>query len=144
MSDFDFVGLVDRVLVERGWSARQVSIEAFGTPNVIDNLRRGRAPSLDRVRALCDHLGLECYVGRRRVVEDPGLHIERLAAALEAVKSDFPAVEEVLSAYDWAALVATIYALVDEHDVHRDQRRIREVIAIAKRFGVAEAVRDRD
>ena len=33
--------------------------------------------------------------------------------------------EEVLSSYDWAALVATIWALVDEHDVYRDQRRIR-------------------
>ena len=136
----DFVELVDRVLVERGWSARQVSIEAFGTPNAIDNMRRGRVPSLERVRTLCEHLGLECYVGRRRVMEEPGLHIERLAAALEAVKADFPKVEEVLSVYDWAALVATIYALVDEQDVHRDQRRIREVIAIARRFGVAEAV----
>ena len=75
-------------------------------------------------------------------MEEPSIHIERLAAALETVKVDFPKVEEVLSAYDWAALVATIHALVDEEDVHRDQRRIREVIAIARRFGVAEAVRD--
>ena len=138
----EFVELVDRVLVERGWSARQVSIEAFGTPNVIDNMRRGRMPSMQRVRTLCDHLGLECYIGRRRVVDDPGIHIERLAAALDAVRLDFPKVEELLSSYDRAALVAAIYALVDEDDVHRDQRQIREVIAIARRFGVAEAVRD--
>ena len=63
-------------------------------------MRRGRIPSLERVRTLCDHLGLECYVGRRRVMEEPSIHIERLAAALETVKVDFPKVEEVLSAYD--------------------------------------------
>ena len=66
----ELLELIDEVLAERRWSARQASIEAIGTPNLIMNMRRGRVPSIHRLRSLCDVLGLEFHramsVGRER------------------------------------------------------------------------------
>lgn len=61
----DLVGTINRVLRARGWSARQASIEAVGNHEFIRDKRRGRMPSVERLRALCDVLDLEFYVGPR-------------------------------------------------------------------------------
>ena len=55
--------VVQEALTERGWSARQASIEAVGSGHLISRMRRGQEPSVSRMRALCDVLGLECYLG---------------------------------------------------------------------------------
>ena len=86
----ELLELIDEVLAERRWSARQASIEAVGTPNVIMNMRRGRVPSINRLRALCDVLGLEFYIGRSRTVPGAEFDVDRLALALDAVAVGFP------------------------------------------------------
>ena len=62
------MGTINRTLRARGWSARQASIEAVGSHELIRDMRRGRMPSVERLRALCDVLDLEFNVGPRREV----------------------------------------------------------------------------
>ena len=75
---------IEQAVRERGWSARQASMEAVGSPELISNMRRGRVPSVDRFRALCRVLGLEFYVGRPR--EAVEVDEQRLELALEAAE----------------------------------------------------------
>ena len=136
----ELLELIDEVLAERRWSARQASIEAVGTPNVIMNMRRGRVPSIHRLRALCDVLGLEFYIGRPRTVRGAAFDVERLALALDAVAAGFPDADRRLSVHDRAQLMVAVYALLGEGDASASAERVRELIAIARRFGVADAV----
>ena len=138
----ELLELIDEVLAERRWSARRASIEAVGTPNVIMNMRRGRVPSIHRLRALCDVLGLEFYIGRPRTVRGAAFDVERLALTLEAVSAGFPDADRRLSVHDRAQLLVAVYALLDGSDASASAARVRELIAIARRFGVADAVRD--
>ena len=62
----DLITEIERAIKSRGWSARQASMAAVGNPDMIRGMRRGRSPTADRLRALCDVLDLEFYVGRRR------------------------------------------------------------------------------
>ena len=138
----ELLELIDEVLAERRWSARQASIEATGTPNLIMNLRRGRVPSIHRLHALCDVLGLEFYVGRPRTVGGAEFDVDRLALALESVSAGFPDADRRLSVHDRAQLLVAVYSLLGESDAPASAARVRELIAIARRFGVADAVRD--
>ena len=72
----ELLEFIDEVLTERRRSARQVSIEAIGTPNLITDMHRGQVPSIDRLRALCEVLGLEFYVGRARSVSPSNLSFD--------------------------------------------------------------------
>ena len=138
----DLLDLIDEALEERRWSARQASIEAVGSAHLISRMRRGQEPSVSRLRALCDVLGLEFYVGKPRRIPGTALDVGRLALALEAVTASFPEFERKLPMHDRAQLLAAVYALVDARDPSTSAAQVREVIAIAKRFGVADAVRD--
>ena len=136
----ELLELIDEVLAERRWSARQASIEAVGTPNVIMNMRRGRVPSIHRLRALCDVLGLEFYIGRSRTVPGAEFDVERLALTLDAVAAGFPDADRRLSVHDRAQLLVAVYSLLAGSDARASAARVRELIAIARRFGVADAV----
>ena len=136
----ELLELIDEVLAERRWSARQASIEAVGTPNVIMNMRRGRVPSIHRLRALCDVLGLEFYIGRPRTVRGVDFDVERLALALDAVAAGFPDADRRLSLHDRAQLLVAVYSLLGESAASASAARVRELIAISRRFGVADAV----
>ena len=138
----ELLELIDEVLAERRWSARQASIEAVGTPNLIMNMRRGRVPSIHRLRALCEVLGLEFYVGRPRSVPGAEFDVERLALALDAIAAGFPDADRRLSVHDRAQLLVAVYALLGGRDASTSAARVRELIAIARRFGVADAVRE--
>ena len=98
--------------------------------------------SIHRLRALCEVLGLEFYVGRPRAVPGAEFDVERLALALESVSAGFPDADRRLSVHDRAQLLVAVYALLGESDAPASAARVRELIAIARRFGVADAVRD--
>ena len=44
--------------------------------------------------------------------------------------------------HDRAQLIAAVYANIDERDAETSAVRVRELVAIARRFGVADAVRE--
>lgn len=57
---------VEAALEARNLSARRASIDVVGHDGLIRDIRAGRIPSVDRVEALFDYLGLEAYFGPRR------------------------------------------------------------------------------
>lgn len=138
----DLVGLIDEALERRGWSARRASIEATGAAHLVARIRRGQDPSVSRLLALCDVLGLECYVGPPRTVRGVDLDVGRLALALEAVGAGFPDADALLTLHDRAQLLAAVYSVIDERDAPASAARVRELVAIARRFGVADAVNE--
>lgn len=57
---------IEKALVQKGLSARQVSLEVVGHDGLIRDLRAGRSLGADRVAALAEVLDLEFYFGPRR------------------------------------------------------------------------------
>ena len=55
--------IISQALKKQGISARQASILATGGPELIRSIRRGSIPSVERIRALCEVLKLEFYIG---------------------------------------------------------------------------------
>ena len=45
-------------------------MRAHGSPELVRDMRRGHVPSVERLRSLCEALGLEFYVGPPRELED--------------------------------------------------------------------------
>ncbi|MCU0902402.1 MAG: hypothetical protein MUE83_00825 [Tabrizicola sp.] len=58
---------VEAALEARNLSARRASIDVVGHDGLIRDIRAGRIPSVDRIEALFDYLGLEAYFGPRRL-----------------------------------------------------------------------------
>ena len=93
----DILREIDDALRRHGISARAASIRAHGSPELIRDMRRGHVPSVERLRSLCEALGLEFYVGRPREREggdgaglpDVSLRaLERIARALAQLTAD--------------------------------------------------------
>ena len=55
-----------------GRSEREISRAATGQPSALSMLKMGRVPSVERVRLLCETLGLEFYIGPPRWRSDHG------------------------------------------------------------------------
>ena len=137
----DLIQLIDAALLERGWSARQASIEATGSAHLIARMRRAQEPGVGRTRSLCEVLGLEFYIGPPRTVGRVDLDVGRLALALKAVAAGFPDIERI-PMHDRAQLITAVYGNIDDRDAEASAERVRELVAIARRFGVADVVRD--
>ena len=96
----DILAAIDRALKERGISARRASLLGTSDPSAIRDMRRGRVPSVERIRALCAALDLEFYVGPRRHAEPgdtaltPG-QISRLAGAVSELAAILDEAERV-------------------------------------------------
>ena len=94
ISNADLLKIIDRALNEQGISARQASILATGTPELIRNMRRGRVPSVERFCALCDVLNLEFYVGPKYSQKSPSVRAvserQTIPGMLEEIISRLP------------------------------------------------------
>lgn len=68
----DLYDLIEQRRLELGFTQAEVSQRAFGKPDTstMQNLRRGNYPRVDRLKKICDALGLEFYVGARRGFEE--------------------------------------------------------------------------
>lgn len=102
---------INRALRTRGWSARQASVEAVGSPELIRDMRRGRLPSVERLHALCEVLDLEFYIGPRRV---PGtVDRERLERAVERTECMLEANARCIEPQAKAEAIVAVYELLD-------------------------------
>ena len=72
-ADKDLLAIINQALNRQGISAREASIRATGTPELIRNMRRGSVPSVERFRALCKVLKLEFYVGPEQLQKSPAM-----------------------------------------------------------------------
>ena len=122
---------VERAIQARGWSARQASMEAVGSPELIRSMRRGQVPSVERVEALCKALDLEFYVGPPRA-ERP-VDSERLEQALETTERALMSTGRRMSLPDKARAVAAVYDLIGEGRGRANAGRVLRLLeAMAK------------
>lgn len=108
----DLLREIERAVKARGWSARQASMMAAGTPELIREMRRGRVPSVERFRSLCQVLDLEFYVGPAR--GRTSVDSERLERALETTERALTSTGRTMGLTDKARAVAAVYDLIGE------------------------------
>ena len=128
----------ERAVRSRGWSTRQASMEAVGSPDMIADMRRGRVPSVERVRAMCEVLGLEFYVGphRRRTPVDA----KRLAQALSTADRAAQSCGLEMDHDDRAQVVAAIYDLIGDDREPTDTAQVLRLIeAVAQNRATTSA-----
>ncbi len=65
--------LIENKRRELGLSQTDVGMRAFGKADntAIQSIKKGSAPSVERMKAICDALNLEFYIGVHRDVSDP-------------------------------------------------------------------------
>lgn len=129
----DILREIDDALRRHGISARAASIRAHGSPELIRDMRRGHVPSVERLRSLCESLGLEFYVGPPRGLEgDVGAglpeaslrSLEQIARALAQLTVDAggnPIADDL-----WHALSARQYADLTPDAASRPPRYLTE------------------
>ena len=122
----DLVAQINRALRERGWSARQASMEAVGAPELIRNIRRGHLPSMERMQALCEVLDLEFYIGPAR--ESGSVDELRLEDAVDSTERTLQATGVRLDPRTKARAVVAIYELLDRKREPATAERIKRLI----------------
>lgn len=81
---------VEQALQAQNVSARRASIDVVGHDGLIRDIRAGRLPSVDRIEALFDYLGLEAYFGPKRLpLRAPTLHLVSNADPTQDVPPGF-------------------------------------------------------
>ena len=128
---------IERAVRARGWSARQASMEAVGTPELIRDMRRGRVPSVERFRALCEALDLEFYVGPKR--DRAPVDALRLEQALETADKVLASTGREMGRADKARAVSAIYDLIGEEHGAASAARVVHLIEVVAGSGNAEA-----
>ena len=122
----DLLNEIEHALRARGWSARQASLAAVGTPELIRDMRRGRVPSVERVRALCAVLDLEFYIGPLR--PSPAVDRFRLERALGVAERGLEMKGRVMNHAEKARFVSAIYALIGEESETENAESIVHLI----------------
>ena len=113
----DLSATINRALREGRYSAHQASLAA-GSPDLIRNIRRGRMPSVNRLKALCEVLDLDFYVGPRRPAG--AVDEARLREAIASIALDLEA---------RATAVAAVYDLLDRERAPATAERVKRLIA---------------
>ena len=123
----DLLAAVNAALRARKWSARQASLEAVGSDQFIRNLRRGRVPPVDKLRALCEVLGLEFYIGPPRDVGTVDEH--RLQEAIETTDQTLREGGLELGSQEKAQVAAAVYELIGQERSPATTSRVKRLIA---------------
>ena len=121
----DLTATLNRALRERRYSASRASTEA-GSPDLIRNIRRGRMPSLERLKALCEVLELDFYVGPRR--RAGAVDVGRLREAIASTERTLGAHGLVLELEARADAIAAVYDLLDRERAPATAQRVQELI----------------
>ena len=116
---------INRALRARGCSARQASLEA-GSPELIRNIRRGRMPSVERLKVLCEVLELEFYIGPTR--EMGAIDERRLREAVASTERTLGTHGIALEPEAKADAIAAIYDLLDRERAPATAARVKQLI----------------
>ena len=90
---------------------------------MIRGMRRGRSPTADRLRGLCEVLDLEFYVARRR--EPDPLDERRLELAVETAERGLSSSRRILTHAEKARFFVAVYQLIGEEHVPANAARVR-------------------
>ena len=137
----DLLSTIEQAVRARGWSARQASVEAVGSPELISNMRRGRVPSVERFRALCKVLDLEFYVGPYR--EALEVDERRLELALETADQGLATGGLRMNYSEKARLVAAIYQLIGKERSPANVARVNRLIGMVAGAGSGRGAAER-
>ena len=120
---------IDTALERTGMSASEASRRAAGSKELIAEMRRGRLPSVTRIRSLCKILDLEFYAGppRHRPAVDP----KRLADAIAAAEHALALVTSSRDTDTRANAAAAIYDLMGE-DKHEHDRKATQIVRLVE------------
>ena len=121
----ELMATLNRALRDRRYSASRASTEA-GSPDLIRNIRRGRMPSLERLRALCEVLDLDFYVGPRR--QAGAIDVRRLREAIASTERTLGVHGIALQLEARADAIAAVYDLLDRDRAPATAERVRELI----------------
>ena len=121
----DLTATINRALRGRGCSAHQASLEA-GSPDLIRNIRRGRMPSVERLKLLCEVLDLEFYIGPAR--EAGAIDERRLREAVASTERTLGARSIDLEPEAKADAIAAIYDLLDRERAPATAARVEQLI----------------
>ena len=122
----DLLAQVERALRTRGWSGRQASLMATGSPELVRGMRRGRDPSVSRFRALCEALELEFYVGPPR--DTLPLDERRLELAIETAERGLAASGQTLGFADKARFFVAVYGLIGQDHAPANALRLSRLL----------------
>ena len=116
---------INRALREGRYSAHQASLAA-GSPDLVRNIRRGRMPSVEKLRALCEVLDLDFYVGPRRPAG--AVDEARLREAIASTERTLGAHGIALDLEARATAVAAVYDLLDRERAPAVAERVKRLI----------------
>ena len=102
--------------------ARQASFEAVGSGELIRDMRRGRVPSVDRFRSLCQVLGLDFYVGPHR--DFASVDERRLELAVETTERALEESGVILDAAERSRVFVGIYQLIGDKGAEANAARV--------------------
>ena len=121
----DMLATINRALRDQRYSATAASLEA-GSPDLIRNIRRGWMPSVERLRALCEVLDLNFYVGPRRPAG--AVDARRLREAIASTERTLLNHGTTLEPEAKADAVAAVYDLVDHERAPGTAERVKDLI----------------
>ena len=121
----NLMATINRALRDRRYSASRASTEA-GSPDLIRNIRRGRMPSMERLKVLCEVLDLDFYVGPGR--QAGAIDVGRLREAIASTERTLGAHGIALQLEARADAIAAVYDLLDRDRAPATAERVRELI----------------
>ena len=121
----DLIATINRALREQRYSASKASLEA-GSPDLVRNIRRGRMPSVERLRALCEVLDLDFYIGPRRSAG--AVDGRRLREAIASTERTLRSHRSTLEPEAKADAVAAVYDLLDRERAPATAERVEQLI----------------
>ena len=104
-------------------------MRAVGTPELIRDMRRGRVPSVERFRSLCEVLGLEFYVGPPR--SGNPVDARQLEQAMETAESVLAMTGRTLTHSEKGRMVATVYDLIGKGSGRANAMRVIQLVDTA-------------
>ena len=125
----ELVAEINRALRQRGLSAREASMRAVGSPELVRDMRRGYVTSVAKFQALCEVLDLEFYVGPRR--EEVPVDERRLGLAVEAAERGLEGSGQALGYGQKARLLVEVYQLIGRDGGAGNAARLRRLIGTA-------------
>ena len=132
----DIIATINRALRDRRYSASKASLES-GSPDLVRNIRRGRMPSVERLRALCEVLDLDFYVGPRRPAG--AVDGRRLRDAIASTERTLRSHRSTLDPEAKADAVAAVYDLLDSERAPATAERVKQLIEALARVPADDA-----
>ena len=121
-------------LENKGLSASRASSLALGESGAIHRIMQGHMPSVERLKKLCDFLGIEFSLkaGKHAISNDLHINETLLSDVIDAVETHLKNANLELSPSNKARLICTLYEMaISNHNVLNQQNVTQLVRLVA-------------